>query len=359
MQNSLQEFTIGFFDSSGVFSIYAKQYDTERLLKFHLDDEGQEYDELLRTANLTAWVREELPNGNSIPDIEIPSEYIDAEDSSITVPITADMVQQAGTAVCDLLFMERVSDDEFKLLSTTRFKLIIAAAPTAPTSGREKEWFDNWTELYISLKTLETHIETEEATRQDNEETRIDNENTRISNENLRISHENTRESNETTRQSNESTRQSNEIARETAETVRDTAETARDTAETARATAEDARDVAENIREENETARQTAETARANAEDARDEAEQAREAAEAIRESRVQEQVDEAHMWANGNTSSTAPEDTPSATNNSKYWCQQAHQIYESTFNGTVAEWNALSTEDKAKFVTVILLDD
>ena len=352
MQNSLQEFTIGFFDSSGVFSIYAKQYDTERLLKFHLDDEGQEYDELLRTANLTAWVREELPNGNSIPDIEIPSEYIDAEDSSITVPITADMVEQAGTAVCDLLFMERVSDDEFKLLSTTRFKLIIAAAPTAPTSGREKEWFDNWTELYIALKTLESHIETEEAIREDNEDIRVSNENTRVSNENLRISHENTRESNETTRLSNETTRQSNEDTRLANET-------ARETAETARATAEDARDAAEDIRIENEQTRISNEVARQTAETSRAEAEQAREAAEAIRESRVQEQVDEAHMWANGNTSSTAPEDTPSATNNSKYWCQQAHQIYESVFNGTVAEWNALSTEDKAKFVTVILLDD
>ena len=161
MQNSLQEFTIGFFDSSGVFSIYAKQYDTERLLKFHLDDEGQEYSELLATENLIAMVREQLPNGNSIPDIEIPSEYIDAEDSSITVPITADMVEQAGTAVCDLVFIEMVNGTEPHVLSTTRFKLIIANAPGAPDSGREKEWFDNWTELYIHLKALEYTMETE------------------------------------------------------------------------------------------------------------------------------------------------------------------------------------------------------
>lgn len=352
MQNSLQEFTIGFFDSSGVFSIYAKQYDTERLLKFHLDDEGQEYSELLATENLIAMVREQLPNGNSIPDIEIPSEYIDAENSSITVPLTADMVQQAGVAVCDLVFIEMVNGTEPHVLSTTRFKLIIAAAPTAPSSGREKEWFDNWTELYIALKALETHIETEESTRQDNEATRIDNENVRVSNENTRISAETARISAETTRAASETVRISNE-------TVRVSAEDERITAEEIRIANENVRVSNEETRTADETTRQAAEAERITAEEARISAEAARDAAEQIRETRVQEQVDEAHMWADGNTSSTAPEDTPSATNNSKYWCQQAHQIYESVFNGTVAEWNALSIEDKAKFVTVILLDD
>lgn len=326
MQNSLQEFTIGFFDSSGVFSIYAKQYDTERLLKFHLDDEGQEYSELLRTANLTAFVREELPNGNSIPDIEIPSEYIDAEDSSITVPITADMVEQAGTAVCDLLFMERVSDDEFKLLSTTRFKLIIANAPGAPDSGREKEWFDNWTELYIHLKALEHTMETEEAIRQDNEDTRVSNENTRVSNENTRIDAENVRITSEATRVSNEIVRESHEETRVNNETERLA----------------------------NEAARVSNEEARQSAEDARDEAEQAREAAEAIRESRVQEQVDEAHMWADGMTDH---DDHPSATHNAKYYCDHARAV-SGLFNGYKADWEALSVDERANYETVILID-
>lgn len=36
MQTVIQEFTIGFFDSSGVFSIYAKKDDVGRALKFHI-----------------------------------------------------------------------------------------------------------------------------------------------------------------------------------------------------------------------------------------------------------------------------------------------------------------------------------
>lgn len=324
MQEAIQEFTIGFYDSSGVFSIYAKEDDTERTVKFHLYDEGNEYTDLLNTGNLTAFVREELPSGGALPDIEIPSSYIDAENSSITVPLTADMLQEPGVALCDLLFMERVSTTEFNLLSTTRFKLIISDNVGTPKSGVTKEWFENWTELYIHLKILESQIEDGEDERQNNETIRVDNENERISAENIRVSNENTRISNETTREDNETVRQANEAARAANETERGINETQRQDSETARATAESER-----------------------------------QQAELVRESKVQGQVDEAHKWANGNTSSTAPEDTPSATNNAMYWCQQAHQIYDSVFNGTVAEWNALSLGEKAKYVTVLLIDD
>jgi hypothetical protein len=227
MQGAIQEFTIGFFDSSGVFSVYAKQDDTERFIKFCIIDREQEYTSLLNTENLRVFVREELPDGGALPDIEIDSSYIDAANSTVTVPITADMLRIPGTAVCDLLFMERVGDKEFRLLSTTRFKLIIVDNVGTPQSGITKEWFDNWTELYVELETLRVNFDGKDEEWTHNEETRIDNENKRISAEN--------------------------------------------------------------------------------------------------IRESRVQEQVDEAHMWANGNTQATDPDDTPSLTNNSKYYCQKA----------------------------------
>lgn len=408
MQKAIQEFTIGFYDSSGVFSIFAKQDDTERVVKFHLHDEGNEYTDLLNTGNLTAFVREELPSGGALPDIEISSSNIDAANSAITVPLTADMLQEAGVARCDLLFMERVSDTEFRLLSTTRFKLIISDNVGTPNSGVTKEWFENWTELYIALKTLEADFENNEEQRQDNEDTRITNENARISAENIRVSSENTRISNENTRKSNENARIENENERNTNEAERQNAESVRQANEQTRSANEDVRLANETTREENETTRLANEATREENESARIEnestrqdneservsnettrqenettrianeterishestrqdaeasrisAESERQAAELIRETRVQEQVDEAHMWANGNNSSTAPEDTPSATNNAMYWCQQAHQVYDSVFNGTVAEWNALSTEDKAKFVTVILIDD
>lgn len=342
MQKAIQEFTIGFYDSSGVFSIYAKQDDTERVVKFHLYDEGNEYTDLLNTGNLTALVREELPSGITIPDIEIPSANIDATNSSIVVPITSDMVQEAGVAICDLVFIETIFGSEPRILSTIRFKLIISASMIAPNGGKEKEWFDNWTELYIHLKALEHTMETEEDIRESNEETRISNENTRVSNENIRIESENTRLGNEAIRVENENSRISNE------------------------------------------TSRRNAETERIVAEQARNNAEQARDAAEQIRESRVQEQVDEAHSWANGNTSATAPDDKPSATNNSKYYSDLSHlwcdgktdsddmpsvthnakfyadsaRAVSGLFNGTKAEWDALTLDEKGAYGTVILID-
>lgn len=49
MQSVIQEFTIGFFDSSGVFSIYMKRDDTNRIVKFHIVDNAEDYREFIKT----------------------------------------------------------------------------------------------------------------------------------------------------------------------------------------------------------------------------------------------------------------------------------------------------------------------
>lgn len=303
MQKVIQEFTIGFFDSSGVYSIYVKQLDTNRSILFHFDDLGESYSQLLNDNKITITLRETLPNGNPIPDIPIPLSNIDKTALTLTVPVTADMTEQAGVAVCDLAFFNTQTQE---ILSTTRFKLIIEAAGGVPSGGKEKEWFDNWTELYISLKTLETDLTAEELLWNQNEDTRVTNENNRVSAENVRISHENIRVS-------------------------------------------------AENIRIANETNRVSAENIRVTNEESRVSAEAAREAAEQVRESRVQEQVDEAHMWANGKADGLS---VPSATNNAMFYAGQAMGA-SGIFNGTTAQWDALPETEKAKISTVILSDD
>lgn len=288
MQFVIQEFTIGFFDSSGVFSIYAKEDDIGRVLKFHLYDGVQEYDELLSDPDLLITVRVILPDGHILPDVPVDKSGLDTDNKSISIPLTAEMVQQSGVAHCELVFAS-ITDD--KIISTTHFNLVIDQAYNG-IDPDAKVIFDTWTELYIAIKTLEADITSKEELRVGNENTRVSNENTRVANENERVS--------------NEATRVSNEAGRVSAEAARDTAE-------------------------------------------------QQREAAERIRESRVQEQVDEAHMWADGMNTT---EDRPSATNNAKFYALQA-QAVSGIFNGIKADWDALPLSEKAKYQTVILTDD
>lgn len=277
MQEVIQEFTIGFFDSSGVFSVYAKKDDVGRALKFHIYDEQRDYSELFSDTGLNVSIRVVLPSGFNLPDVPVDRHAIDAETQSVTVPITAEMVQQTGTALCELMFAS--SDD--KVISTTHFKLIVVDSFNRKEPVTEP-LFNTWTELYIEVSRMKDDFA-------DAEEIRVENENTRISNENIRIANENDRVTHETERQ---------------------TAEISRNTAE------------------------------------------QQREAAERVRESRVQEQVDEAHMWADGMTTST---DKPSATNNARYYAMSAMSI-SGLFTGSKAEWNALPIADKANYRAVLL---
>lgn len=305
MQTVIQEFTIGFFDASGVFSVYAKKDDVGRALKFHIYDNSNDYAELLSDPRLVVSMRVVLPNGFNLPDVPVSHDAIDPEELSVTVPLLKEVLQQSGIVKCELMFAIAA---EHSLISTTHFQIIVIDSFNRKEPETEV-MFDTWSELYIEIQTLKTEIETDEAER-------VENENIRVSNENIRIS--------------NENTRISNEQSRETAEA--------------------------------------------------------AREAAEQIRESRVQEQVDEAHMWANGSTDKT---DKPSSTNNAKsysydseawavgkrggvdvqpsdvtyennakYYAAQARAV-SGLFNGTVTEWNALSADEKANYRTVILVDD
>lgn len=271
MQNITQEYTIGFYDSSGVFSIYAKQDDLGRMLKFHLyDDNLEDYRSLLSDPSLLITVREQLPSGVRLPDVPVDvSQAVDLDDLSVTIPLTQLMLQESGTAICELVFSNL--DGEY-ILSTVQFKLIIASS-FAQVDPHTKELYDTWTELYIKI-----NQEIDEAYSLLNE-----------------------------------------------------------------------------------------------------------------ISESAVKGYADEAHMWADGNTPAEHPEDTPSATNNAKYYSLSAKASEQEAnlwatggdpeysipgptnnamyyagqamgasgiFNGTVAEWEALPVTDKNKITTVILID-
>lgn len=176
MQDVIQEFTIGFFDSSGVFSIYMKQDDTDRVIKFHIMDSAEDYREFLSNPHLIITVREQLPSGDMLPDIPIDKQDLDLETMSLTIHVTKAMLQQCGIANCELMFS---STEDGLIITTVPFKLIIEESfMTIPNDSTQIE-FDNWTELYIALRSMQDQVES-------GEEIRVENENERISQENAR-----------------------------------------------------------------------------------------------------------------------------------------------------------------------------
>lgn len=151
MRSVTQAFTIGFYDSSGVFSIYAKKDDVGRALKFHLADGTNDYSEILSDPNLIICVREILPSGFNLPDVPVDIGNVNVEEQSVVVPLTKEMLQESGTAECEVVFSSGL---DHKILSTTPFKLIIQDAFNRRESATDI-MFDTWTELYIEIKTVE------------------------------------------------------------------------------------------------------------------------------------------------------------------------------------------------------------
>lgn len=176
MQDVIQEFTIGFFDSSGVFSIYMKQDDTDRVIKFHIMDNAEDYREFLSNPYLIITVREQLPSGDMLPDIPIDKQDLDLETMSLTIHVTKAMLQQSGIANCELMFS---SIEDGLIITTVPFKLIIEESfMTIPNDSTQIE-FDNWTELYIALRSMQDQVESGETFRVENENERISQENAR------------------------------------------------------------------------------------------------------------------------------------------------------------------------------------
>lgn len=182
MQKAVQEFTIGFFDSSGVFSIYAKKDDTNRAVKFHIADGGNDYAELLTEGHLVISVRVKLPDGHILPDVPVDVSAVDPQDMSVTVPLTKEMLQESGVVMCELVF---ASTADGKLVSTTHFNIIVQNNFSGVDPATQL-MFDTWTELYVAVRALEDSVEAAEAVRQENEIARQENEELRQENEELR-----------------------------------------------------------------------------------------------------------------------------------------------------------------------------
>ena len=180
MQEVIQEFTIGFYDSSGVFSIYMKQDDTNRTIVFHIVDNAEDYTEFLSNPHLVMSLREQLPNGDFLPDIPIDKRDLDLNTLSLTIHVTKEMLQQSGVANCELMFS---STEDGLIITTVPFKLIIEQSFMATPDEGTQEDFHTWTELYIEVRALEDDVSADELVRVSNENERISQENTRMAQE--------------------------------------------------------------------------------------------------------------------------------------------------------------------------------
>lgn len=266
MNSIIKEVKLGFSQETEVYTIYAKQNDSQRIINFELIDESNNY----IIEDVTAiYFCETLSDGTVITPIKIyPAEEnnISLESGSIvTLQFTSDMTKVPGLAHCELLFVQ--SDEpltiennqiigEYETLTTQTFNLYIESSVSNGTKTHTKSSTNDLIKLIIATQQLNDrcsafeyggtytdstgeHTITYENSREGQEGIRIGNESTRINNESTRVTNEETRVSNETTRQANETIRVGNEATRVSNEEVRVGNETTRITAETERVRAE------------------------------------------------------------------------------------------------------------------------
>lgn len=333
-----KESVLGFYDEYGIETIFTKQEDTERIVKFSLVDELSDY--VLDDTNYIIF-RERFSNDFILPPVILDKTEVLSEDGTVlTLKLTRDMLAVSGIAHCDLCFIicenEPEFDEEGKLitydaqvLTTQTFKLFISP------SVYEGDDHNSLTQDYIDL-IMPIVIKLDNIVKHDQEYTA--NEEIRKANEIERQAAESNRDSAEQQRGENESHRQEAEANRISAEDSRVTAETARSEAESFRANAESQRVSSENARIAAETSRTNAEELRTSQEANRVSAETNRNEAETIRASAETERV-------NAEQTRATAETTRSEAEASRATQETARQTAEET--RTTAETTRKSNED------------
>lgn len=97
----IKETNVAFYDNLGQITIYAKQYDTERCIKFNFLDEEDQYVNLpVDDPNFIGIWRQKAPNGTIFPHI-LTREELDPE--FVIVKLSAQMLSITGIAQCELV----------------------------------------------------------------------------------------------------------------------------------------------------------------------------------------------------------------------------------------------------------------
>ena len=173
MNKVSQEYTLGFFDTNGIFTIYAKQFDTQRELVFYLEDDLVEH---ILEKNTYLLFREVYADGTSLFPTLLDPSCLDATGHKVTFMLSRDMLAVEGIARCELAFIQSngtivINDDgslpniDYTILTTQDFNINIKPNATGDLSDFDPEMLDMITRLAIALGILKNELEAGEKER--------------------------------------------------------------------------------------------------------------------------------------------------------------------------------------------------
>ena len=154
-----RDLTLSFYDDYGVLSIYAKQFDSQRVVQFEFNEDIIPEDR----EHFHICVRGKYSNGIIISPFEIDKDDIDKY--TVTFHIPSYFLKVSGRAVCDLLLSignpefdpdGTISNrDQIQILSTHNFNIYVDAMPTegARLDPVQEDQMDMLTRLLIEAQT--------------------------------------------------------------------------------------------------------------------------------------------------------------------------------------------------------------
>lgn len=262
MNSVTKDVTIGFNNEIGMYTVYAKQYDTNRKIHFELIDELSSY-AVEDTTHI--FFREKFSNGTILPPVELDKSGLSDDGTELTMTLTKNMLSISGVAQCEIVFVKSestptfnkdgtVETDDSIVLSTQNFNIYIEEIvyKGGCFSGSDDLAFSQLIPVLLAVQGIAERDETYTA----NEAVRVENEFVRTNNEADRMLAENAREENEDTRINSEDTRIQNENQRIFAENIRIDKENQRTVNETERIKNEAERIENENQRKTDEDER-------------------------------------------------------------------------------------------------------
>lgn len=199
MNDITKDVVLGFDQSSGTPTIYARALDTERKVCFQLIDEMAAY--ILEEFSYLIF-KERYADGTIMTPYTIRDYEISDDKSELTIQLTRNMLGCSGVNKCELVFIKAdepprwdeeghlISDDS-QVLSTCPFNLYVEGSVYngGCMTATDNQAYSELVPLVVTVQSIIDH----DKDYQENERVRIANENLRIAHEDIRIENENKR----------------------------------------------------------------------------------------------------------------------------------------------------------------------
>lgn len=199
MNSITKDITLGFYDEVGRPSIFCRQSDTERRVRFQLIDEMAAY--IIEDVTYIA-IKIRYADGTIMAPYLIPDYETSEDKSELTIKLTPNMLACPGVNKCDLIFIKadepprwdeegHIISDNSQILTTCSFNLYVDGSVynDGCMTTIDNVAASELLALVISAQSIIDHDKDYQA----NEATRIDNENLRIAHEAVRVENEDKR----------------------------------------------------------------------------------------------------------------------------------------------------------------------